>query len=166
MNDTFNLKRFSWLLRKTLLERPAQLIGLTALSFILSFIIYAVVRMMSGFEDAQNFSFLIGLIGGGCFLASFVFGHFTSNAAGSSFLTLPASLFEKWLCGVVITGIFYLVLFLLFFRLMDTGFVALYHGNLDPKSAFYRDQYDMVRVLAYDEFIARISFMNFSILPG
>src|SRR5436190_11992306 len=151
MNNIFSIKRFGWLFKKTLLERPVQLIGLTALSFSLSLIIYAVVRIISSFDDAQNFSFLIGLVGGGCFLASFVFGQFTSNASGSSFLTLPASLFEKWLCGVVITGILYLFLFLIFFRLIDMGFVALYHNGLDPKAPFYREQYDAVRLFAYDE---------------
>ena len=166
MNNTFSAKRFGWLLKKTILERPAQLLGLTALSFLISFIIYGVVRMMSSFEDAQNFSFLIGLIGGGCFLASFVFGHFGSNAAGSSFLTLPASLFEKWLCGVVITGIFYLLLFLLFFHLMDMSFVAIYHHGLDPKGAFYTEQYEAVRVFAFDEFIADKAFMMFFNFAG
>ncbi|MEP6746646.1 MAG: hypothetical protein ABJB86_02910 [Bacteroidota bacterium] len=166
MNNTFNVKRFGWLLKKTILERPAQLLGLTALSFLLSFIIYGIVRMMSDFEDAQNFSFLIGLIGGGCFLASFVFGHFTTNAAGSSFLTLPASLFEKWLCGVVITGVFYLFLYLLFFRLMDIGFVAVYHHGLDHKGPYFKEQYEAVRVLAYDEFIADKAFMMFFNFAG
>ncbi len=166
MNNTFSLRRFSWLLKKTILERPAQLAGLTALSFLVSLLIYGIVRMMSGFDDAQNFSFLVGLLGGGCFLASFVFGHFTSNASGSSFLTLPASLFEKWLCGVVITGVFYLLLFLLFFRLMDMAFVSFYHKGLDPAAPFYKEQYDLVRVLAYDEFVADKSFMLFFNFAG
>ena len=166
MNNIFNLKRFGQLLKKTLLERPAQLMGLTLLSFLLSLIIYGVVKMMSSFEDAQNFSFLVGLIGGGCFLASFVFGQFNSNASGSSFLTLPASIFEKWLCGVVITGILYLFLFLIFFRLIDMGFVALYHNGLDPKAPFYREQYDAVRLFAYDEYIADKSFIMFFNFAG
>jgi len=166
MNDTFSVKRFGWLFKKTLLERPAQLMCLTALSFSLSLIIYAVVRMMSNFDDAQNFSFLVGLVGGGCFLASFVFGQFTSNASGSSFLTLPASVFEKWLCGVVITGILYLFLFLIFFRLMDMAFVGIYHNGLDPKAAFYQEQYNAVHLLAYDELVARSSFIMFFNFAG
>ncbi len=166
MNDTFDIKRFGWLFKKTLLERPAQLMGLTLLSISLSLIIYAVVRLTSNFEDAQNFSFMVGLLGGGCFLASFVFGQFGSNASGSSFLTLPASIFEKWLCGVVITGILYLFLFLLFFRLMDMAFIAVYHNGLDPKAPFYQEQYNAVLLLAYDEMIARSSFMMFFNFAG
>ena len=68
---------------------------------------YAFAKFTGGFEVAQNAAFLMGLIGGGCFLASFVYSHFSSNASGSSYLTLPASHFEKWLCGVIITGVLY-----------------------------------------------------------
>ena len=30
MNDTFNFKRFGWLFKKTLLERPVQMTGLVS----------------------------------------------------------------------------------------------------------------------------------------
>jgi hypothetical protein len=166
MNNTFNMNRFGWLLKKTILERPAQLVGLSVLTLTLSFITYALVKILGGFEDAQNASFLVGLISGGCFLAAFVYSHFSSNASGSSFLTLPASQLEKWLCGVVITGVFYLLLFLLFFRVMDIGFVSLYHKSLDPQSPFYKDQYEAVKIFAYNEFIADKGFMMFFNFSG
>jgi len=165
MNDTFNINRFGLLLKKTLMERPSQLIGLAGLSFALSFLVYGLAIMLSGYEDAQNASFVVGLVGGGCFLASFVYGHFISNASGCSWLTLPASTFEKWLTGVVITGICYLGLFLLFFRIMDASFVAVYHRNLDPASPFYKDRYDMVNIFPYNGFVAVKSgmlFLNFA----
>jgi hypothetical protein len=155
MNNTFNISRMGWLLKKTILERPAQLMGLTLLSFLLSFIIYFIVKVLAGFEAAQNAAFVTGLIGGGCFLASFVNGHFSSNASGSSFLTLPASQFEKWLCGVIITGICYILFFLLFFRLMDMAFVSVYHNSLDPHNVFYKQQYEAVNTFPYDEFVAK-----------
>src|SRR6187402_2748030 len=100
MNDTFNITRFGWLFKKTLLERPAQLIGLIILSMALSLVVYAFAKFTAGFETAQMATFMLGLIVGGCFLASLVYGYFGTNASGSSFLTLPASQFEKWLCGV------------------------------------------------------------------
>jgi hypothetical protein len=155
MNNTFNLTRTGWLLKKTILERPAQLLGLTLLSFLLSFVIYFLVKLMAGFEAAQQSSFITGMIGGGCFLASFINGHFSSNASGSSFLTLPASQFEKWLCGVIITGIAYIFLFLLFFRLIDTAFVSVYHNSLDPHNVFYKQAYEAVNIFPFDEFIAK-----------
>jgi hypothetical protein len=80
-------------------------------------------------------------------MASFVFGYFGSNASGISYLTLPASVFEKWLVGILIGVILYPVIFLIFFRLMDAGFVAIYHNSLDPLSPSYRAQYDSVYTL-------------------
>ena len=144
MNDTFSLKRFAWLFKKTLLERPVQLFGLIGLSLIISFLIYAILKNMVGFEEAQVFSFLLGFVGGGVFLASFVFSYFFSNASGSSYLTLPASTFEKWLCGILICGIIFPAIFLSLYHLMDLGFVSSYHNSLDPKEPFYREKYNSV----------------------
>jgi hypothetical protein len=166
MNNTFNITRFGWLLKKTVMERPAQFFGLTALFFSISLLLYALVKVLAGFETAQFSSFMTGLIGGGCFLASFVYGHFSSNASGSSFLTLPASQLEKWLCGAVITGIYYVALFLLFFRIMDISFVSIYHKGLDVKGPFYKEQYEAVQVFPFNEFIAAKTFMMFFNFAG
>jgi hypothetical protein len=165
MNNTFSLPRFSLLLKKTLLERPMQLLGLTVLSFSLVFLCYVICKLLDGFETAQNASFLLGLIGGGCFLASFVFNYFSSNAMGSSYLTLPASQFEKWLCAVLITGVLYVVLFLLFFRFVDVLFVGMYHRSLDPNKPFYKELYEQVQLFPYNGFVAVRSsslFTNFT----
>ena len=103
MNDTFNITRFGWFLKKTLLERPAQLIGLIILSMALSLLVYAFAKFTSGFEVAQMATFLTGLIGGGCFLASLVYGYFSTNASGASFLTLPASAnLQNWEFGLAL----------------------------------------------------------------
>src|SRR5438874_467595 len=98
MNNVFNLKRFSLLLKKTILERPMQFMGLTGLVLAATFIIYAATKYAMGWMPAQNLTFIWGLVGGGCFLASVVFGYFNNNASGSAYLTLPASALEKWLC--------------------------------------------------------------------
>ena len=166
MNNSFSITRFGWLFKKTILERPAQLPGLTVLTFLLTFIIFFLVKILDSFEAAQIISFITGLIGGGCFLASFVYGHFSSNASGSSFLTLPASHLEKWLCGVVITGICYLALFVIFFRIMDMSFVSFYHKNLDAHDPFYKEKYDAVHVFAFDEFVAKKVFTMFFNFAG
>ncbi|HEU0063429.1 MAG TPA: hypothetical protein VFQ58_00295, partial [Flavisolibacter sp.] len=78
------------------------------------------------------------------FLSSFVFGYFNTNSIGSSYLTLPVSFFEKWLCGVLIVGLFYPAIFVVFYHLMDTLFVEAYHKSLDPTSLFYKQQYESV----------------------
>src|ERR1035438_3628250 len=98
MDNTFNIKRFGRLLKKTLLERPMQMIGFPGMILTVVLILYVVIKALSGFDMAQRISFFAGLVSGSFFLASFVFGYFSSNASGSSFLTLPASHFEKWLC--------------------------------------------------------------------
>jgi hypothetical protein len=144
MNNTFDLKRFGWLLRKTLMERFVQTIGLTGLILSLILILYFICKSLIGFQPAQNISFIWGLAGGGCFLASYMFGYFASGANGSSYLTLPASPFEKWLSGVLISVILYPAIFLVFFHLMDISFVSLYHYSLDKTSPLYKIRYDAV----------------------
>jgi hypothetical protein len=165
MNNIFSVPRFALLLKKTLLERPMQLLGLSALSLAVVFFTYVLVKSLVGFEQAQVISYILGLVGGGCFLASFVFGYFSSNAMGASFLTLPASHFEKWLSAVLITGVFYVLLFLLFFRLIDTVFVSIYHHSLDVNGPFYKQLYEQVQLFPYDGFVAvksAIMFVNFA----
>jgi hypothetical protein len=154
MNNTFDVIRFGRLVKKTLLERPVQTLGLTGLLLALSLILYAAIKTFGGIGPAQNITFIWGLAGGGFFLASFIFGYFSSNAMGSTFLTLPASNLEKWLCGVLIAGIFYPVIFLLFFRLIDSSFVGIYHHGLDPAGPFYKQLYQSVYIFDFNGFVA------------
>jgi hypothetical protein len=159
MKNTFNAVRFSWLLKKTILEKPAQYIGLIVVFLILSLFTYAFCRFTAGFNVAQNAAFVLGLVGGGSFLASFVFSNFTTNANGSSFLTLPASQFEKWLCGVLIAGVLYVTIFLIFFLILDTAFIRIYHNGLDPLGPYYKELYDAVQPFHFSGFIATTSYM-------
>lgn len=161
MNDTFDIKRFGRLFKKTMLERPAQLLGMTALTLVVVLLIYAILKYLAPWDVAQNGSFMIGLAGGGSFLASFVFNYFSSNAAGSSYLTLPASHFEKWLCAVLISGVLFTIIFLAFYRIIDTAFVASYHSSLDPKGSFYKQLYESVQVFPFDGFVASKTYMMF-----
>lgn len=162
MNNTFSPKRFGWLFKKTLFERPAQLAGLVALTLVAVLISYAVCRFIVSWEAAQDFSFIVGLAGGGSFLAAFVFNYFSSNSSGSSYLTLPASHFEKWLCGVLITGVIFTVLFLVFYRIIDITFVSIFHKSLDPKGPFYRELYNSVHILPFDGFVASKTYMMYA----
>jgi hypothetical protein len=166
MNNTFNTRRFGLLLRKTILERPVQMMGFTAMSYALSFIIYIVAKSFMFIGAAQSLAFIWGLLLGSSFLASFVFGYFSTNASGSSYLTLPASHLEKWLCGVLIAGVLYPILFLVFFRLMDAAFVSIYHHGLDPDSPFYKRDYDAVYLFDYTGHIARDVYRLFLLMTG
>jgi hypothetical protein len=166
MNNTFNAKRFGLLFKKILLERPMQMFGFTGLILAIVLILYAVVKSFGGFGSAQNISFIWGLAGGGCFLASFIFAYFSSAASGSSYLTLPASHFEKWLCGILIAGILYPLIFMLFYRAMDASFVTLYHNSLDPGSPFYKQQYESVYLFPFDGTVAEKVYPVFLFLSG
>ncbi len=162
MNNTFNIKRFAWLFKKTLLERPVQLLGLIGLILIIDLLLYAIGTNINMVWDAvQELTFILGLVGGGSFLAAFVFNYFSSNATGSSYLTLPASSFEKWLCGVLIAGVIFTFIFLVFYRIMDTAFVELYHKSLNPKGPFYKETYEHVHIFPYDGFVASKTYMMF-----
>ena len=166
MNNTFNAKRFWLLFRKTLLERPMQMFGVTALLLTLTLIMYAVAKTFISFGAAQNLTFMWGLPGGSFFLASFVFGYFSSNASGSSYLTLPASQFEKWLCGILIAGVLYPLIFILFYHVVDLSFVTLYHNSLDPTSPFYKQQYEDVYLFDLNGIIAWKVYPMFLFLAG
>ncbi|MDQ2719370.1 MAG: hypothetical protein M3Z26_06355 [Bacteroidota bacterium] len=166
MNNTFNIKRFGKLLKKTLLERPMNTYGFTGLILAVTLILYAVLKTLSGFDMAQRLTLFVGITGGSFFLASFAFGFFSTNASGSSFLTLPASHFEKWLCAVLITGVLYPLIFLIFYRIIDTSFVAIYHNSLDTASPFYKQQYEQVYKFDLNGIIARNIYIMFFIYTG
>ncbi|MEO7120700.1 MAG: hypothetical protein ABIY62_06360 [Ginsengibacter sp.] len=166
MNNNFDIKRFRKLLKKTLLERPMNTYGFTGLVLTVTLILYALLKMLSGFDMAQRLTFFVGIAGGSFFLASFIFGYFSSNASGSSFLTLPASHFEKWLCAVLITGILYPLIFLIFYRIIDSSFVAIYHNSLDTASPFYKQLYERVYMFDLTGIIARNIYIMFFIYTG
>jgi hypothetical protein len=144
MSEVFNIKRFLLLFKKIIAERPTQTLGVTALLLVLSFFLYVTIKKIFGVGPAQNLTFIWGLAGGGFFLSSFMFGYFNTNASGSSYLTLPASFLEKWLCGILMTGILYPLIFLIFFHALDALSVTAYHNSLDKASLFYKQQYESV----------------------
>src|SRR5450631_2544594 len=166
MNDTFRAKRFAQLLKKTLLERPSQMFGFIGLILAVIFILYFILKSLIFFGAAQNITFIWGFAGGGCILASFVFGYFSSNANGSSYLTLPASHFEKWLCGILIAMVLYPIIFLLVFRMIDAGFVTLFHNSLDPESPLYLERYRSVYLFSFTGRLAMKVYPIFLVFTG
>jgi hypothetical protein len=165
MNNTFSVKRFWFLFRKTIAERPVQTIGVIGLLLVLSLILYVAAKELVGFRAAQSLTLIWGLGGGGFFLSSFVFAYFSSNASGSSYFTLPASYLEKWLCGILIC-ILFIVVFLVFYHLMDVAFVAAYHHGLDKTSLFYKQQYESVDTFDLNGGISWKVYSIYLILTG
>lgn len=166
MNEVFSFKRCWLLFKKIISERPIQTLGVSFLLLLLSFILYVVVKKLVGFGPAQNLTFIWGLAGGSFFLSSFMFGYFGNNASGSSYLTLPASFLEKWLCGVIISGILYPIIFLLFYHAMDVAFITAFHNSLDKTSLFYKEQYESVYVFDLNGIVAWKVYALFLQLTG
>ncbi|HMH33717.1 MAG TPA: hypothetical protein VK543_11845 [Puia sp.] len=167
MYDTFHLPRFGRLLKKTLLERPMQLFGFTGAILLILFIYYAIYHLpLPQWIEIQKAAFLVGLTGGGSILASFMFGYFSTNAQGSTYLSLPASHFEKWLCAVLIAGVLYPAIFLVFFRIVDASFVTWFHNHLDTTAANYKKLYDTVSIFPFDSGKALDVFTYFANYAG
>jgi hypothetical protein len=166
MNDTFDIKRFAWVLRKSILERPAQMLGLMLVTLIITLLTYAFVQNMVGIAKAQVCAFVFGILIGGSFISSVVLGYFSSNSTGISFLMLPASHLEKWLCAVLIAGLLFVGIYLGFFRLIDILFVNSYHANLDPSNPNYQSLYHSVAVFTFDNQISDLVFIMFANISG
>lgn len=166
MNDIFSAKRFALLFKKTLLERPAQIFGVVGLILVVVFILYFITKSLFDFEAAQNMAFTWGFAGGGCILSALVFNYFSTNANGSSYLTLPASHFEKWICGMLITVVLYPVIFLLFFRAIDLSFVSIFHKSLDPENPLYQERYKSVYLFSFTDRVALKVYPLFLIFTG
>lgn len=165
MNDILSLSRFGWLIRKLFIEKTASVFGSMLLCFIVTLVFYGMLMLLQGIAEAQNDAFLVGLILGGALMASVVFGYFSNDATGVSFLTLPASVLEKWLSGIMIIGL-YFFLFLVYFRLIDLAFVAQYHHNLNTHSPYYKEQYELVNILRFTDSTAAQSFTMFFNFTG
>lgn len=164
MNNVFNFKRFTWIFRKTLLERPVQLLGIFALDFILVLIMYATLRALLGWGATQNLTFLWGLSFGGCYLSATLFNYFSSNANGSSYLTIPCSALEKWLTAIIIVGVLYTLAFILFFKGVDTLFVNYYQQQLNPKEVNYLSKLEAIQPFSLTGHVARTSFYMYATL--
>jgi hypothetical protein len=165
VNDTFNLQRFGFLFKKTILERPLQLLGIMALSLIATLTIFSVCVYFNHWKDAHVMSFAWGYVGGGIILSSVIFSYFNTNASGAAYLILPASSFEKWFCGVLISGILFTAVFLLFFRLMDTIAIVIYHNSLDKTIPDYKYLYSSATVFPFDDRQVQFNyyvFLNFA----
>ncbi|NCD68809.1 hypothetical protein [Mucilaginibacter agri] len=166
MKDTFDLYRFTLLFKKTILERPAQLLGLMALMLLVSLGFYSFFAYFREWEAAHATAFIWGYVGGGIVLASVIFAHFTTNASGAAYLMLPASSLEKWLCGISIVGVMFTIIFLGFYRLMDFSFINLYHSRLNKNDAHYQFFYSQAQIFAFDGRLPKFSYMLFANFAG
>lgn len=123
MNQFFNSQRFSLLVSKHWAENKKRY-GLSLLAFagllIACFVISLVLRdddMMT--EDFQQTVYFMSIIILGPFYASQFYRDLGSKPKGSNFLLVPASSFEKLLCGLLYVLILFFVAFNAIFYLLD-----------------------------------------------
>jgi hypothetical protein len=166
MNNLFQFTRFMYLFRKTVLEKPVQIFGIVILNLVVVLLMYAFLRNIIGWPGTQNLTFIWGFVFGGCYLSAAVFSNFNSNASGSSFLTLPASHLEKWLCGILITWVLYVVVFLLYYKGIDAIFVNYYHRHLNPLEVDYQGKLEAVQMFDYGGHVARMAYLIFGNLTA
>jgi hypothetical protein len=131
MNNTFELKRFGLVFKKLLFERSLWLLGYFILVVLLTWYVYAVARGDThiGHIVHQSESFSIGLIVGGILFTNSAFNYFSNQNEGYAYLLLPASFFEKWLSSLLLLSLF-VVCFLLFFRTLDTIYMANFRAQM------------------------------------
>lgn len=75
--------------------------------------------------EIQQITFFIALFAVGTFYASQYFGELGSKPKGITFLLVPASAFEKLLCGLLYTVILFFVVFVAAYYLVDVLMVAI-----------------------------------------
>ena len=55
----------------------------------------------------------------------------------------------------------YAIIFLAFYRVIDTAFVTLLHKSLDPTRPFYKETFESVQVFPFDGFVAAKTYMMY-----
>lgn len=165
MNNTFNINRFGLLLKRQWLDfGKIYLISLVVLlGIVVGFYSYNIPSPLKGnnFDYDGNldmrFRYPLFLILGFIFIsivASSYFNILGQKSRAILELMTPASVFEKFLAGVVYTAIISLFSYLLIFYLTDLAFVKYLNGNLDafkgllPKNGAVRE----VETISYQVF--------------
>ncbi len=158
MNNTFNIQRFSMLLKRQWLEfGKIYLITLgVAFGVIATFYMVAIwpsFQEMPSYDIRLNFREPLFLIFGFLFIsviASSYFAHFGQKAKTVIDLLIPASTFEKFLAAIFFTAILAVVSYVVIFYLTDLGFITKLrttYSSLATSTSFNdsRGKFTMVR---------------------
>ncbi len=150
MNNTFNISRFGLLLKRQWLEFGKIFLILLGVAFgvIVTFYGFALWDVLFVPRSSVNISRVLTFreplffIFGFLFItviASSYFAHLGQKPKAIIDLMIPASTFEKFLLGVVFTGVLATISYLLIFYLVDLSFVSKLRGlytSVDQVSAF------------------------------
>jgi hypothetical protein len=154
MNQFFSFKRFSLLVLKHWAENKKRY-GLSVLAFIGLLIAWFVVTMfLEGDElmpqSIQRHTFFLSLFVVGTFYASQYFRDLGERTKAINFLLVPASAFEKALCGLLYTVFLFLLVFVAAFYLVDVLLVAI--ANTLPAAGTPAGKATVINVFKADFF--------------
>ncbi|MEO5564493.1 MAG: hypothetical protein ABIR18_13690 [Chitinophagaceae bacterium] len=131
MNQFFSFNRFCLLVlkhwadnKKRYLLSVIAFIGLLITWFVLTMLTESSGRAMS--KGIQQVTFIFALFATGSFYASQYFRDLGSSVKGINFLLVPASAFEKILCSLLYTVLFFFIVFTTAFYLADILMVSIY----------------------------------------
>jgi hypothetical protein len=123
MNQFFSGKRFTLLVAKHWADNKKRY-GLSVLAFIgllIAWFVFVILIEENNpmDHDIQQVTYFLSLFAVGTFYASQYFRDLGSKAKGINFLLVPASAFEKILCSLLYTVIFFFITFTAVFYLVD-----------------------------------------------
>jgi hypothetical protein len=166
MNQFFSLKRFILLVLKHWADNKKRYI-LSVLAFIGLLITWFVFLFV--IDDGppmdyqiQQITYFFSLFAVGTFYASQYFRDLGSRAKGINFLLVPASVFEKLLCSLLYTVIFFLVVFSTAFYLVDFLMVSI-SNTFAGTHSIVANVFEVVFLRFNSESIIRLLFIFFSI---
>ena len=131
MKNYFNLRRFGLLFRKHTVENyKSYLMSLIVLVGIMALVMGFVAYTSSGklVTGIQDLFFMLFLVGAGTVFTSTVFSDLGDQKKAIAFLTLPASLFEKYLVAWIYSFLIYLLIYVPAFYLVVTVIISIGGG--------------------------------------
>lgn len=146
MNQTFSLNRFGRLLRTYFVENRNALLASVAVLFVVLVAFSSVVYRQYPVSVANSRYNILFIVGGAAWYIFTVQQVTVLNEKerAITYLLRPASLTEKWLQLVVVSGLFYLIVCLSLFTIIDSvgvWFVNHYTWNPDELKTI-RENYD------------------------
>ncbi len=139
MNQFFSLKRFSLLVVKHWADnrRRYHLSTVAIFGLLNAWFVFLMLSDSSPAmgQEVQQITFYLGLFATGTFYSSQYFRDLGSRERGSNFLLVPASTFEKLLCSILYSVVFFFLVYLGVYYLADGLLVALINASHDSKIA-------------------------------
>jgi hypothetical protein len=129
MNQFFSFRRFNLLVSKHWAENKKRY-GLSVLALVGLLIIWFLFVLVVGDDEMlsdefQQSTYFLSLFAVGTFYGSQYFRDLASKPKGSNFLLVPASTFEKLLCSLMYTVVFFFIVFTAAFYLVDILAVSI-----------------------------------------